>query len=133
MVVRYPLATPSYSKDTPAADAWPPTFGHTRSGWLDEEDRSVRLLYGRTIGMLRKKLAALVAAALMALMILVVGAMPAFAQGPSACSQLWGFQGQFISSHAGSFSGESNPGGITAGLTPLVPTGGFSCNPTFTE
>jgi len=85
--------------------------------------------------MLRKKLAVLGAAALMAVMILVIGAMPAFAQGrgPSTCSQLQGFQGQFISSDAGSFSGEFNPGGITAGLTPLVPTGGFSCNPTFTE
>ena len=86
--------------------------------------------------MLRKKLALLVAAALMALMIMAAGAMPAFAQeglGPSECSQLQGFQGQFIASDAGSYSGEFNPGGITLGLTPLVPTGGFACNPTFSE
>jgi hypothetical protein len=82
---------------------------------------------------LRKKLTILVAAALMAVMIMVAAAMPALAQGQSSCSELQGFQGQFISSDAGSFSGEFNPGGHTLGLTPLVPTGGFSCNPTFSE
>ncbi len=85
--------------------------------------------------MLRKKLTVLVAAALMALMMLAAGAMPAFAQGlgPSECSELQGFQGHFIASDAGSYSGEFNPVGVTRGLTPLVPTGGFFCNPTFSE
>ena len=96
--------------------------------------------------MLSKKLAVLVTAALMALMIIVVGVMPAFAQGrgPSACSEYQGFQGQFFSGRfdeagepAGGpppgFSGTFNPGGITLGITPLVPTGGFFCNPNFTE
>jgi hypothetical protein len=83
--------------------------------------------------MLRKKLAVLVAAALMTVMMMTAGAMPVFAQGSSSCSQLQGFQGHFISSDAGNYSGEFNPGGVTAGLTPLVPGGGFSCNPNYSE
>ena len=89
----------------------------------------------------------LVAAALMALMIMACGVMPAFAQemrGPSACSELQGFQGQFFSGRFDEegepgggppprFSGTFNPGGITLSTTPLVPTGGFFCNPNFTE
>jgi len=85
-----------------------------------------------------KKLAVLVAAALMALMTMVIGVMPAFAQewrGPSACKYAQpGLTQEFITApvQSGEFSGTFNPGNANIDLLPLVPFG-FGCNPNATD